>query len=155
MLEDQFLKTEVCSCSGCLTVAMLWIKEVEVAKSVDDVMTSQSIEVHAFLDFEMLGAKIASAVKRIITNQYFRRRFNVQKREAQAQDRFLRGRQIPHMIYENFRASGAVKLPLILQIHSLSLYKEMTVKILVYVGTKLYFLQVKYPRKMSWRVCTR
>ena len=36
-------KTEVCSCSGCLTVAMLWVKEVDVAKSVDDLMTSQSI----------------------------------------------------------------------------------------------------------------
>ena len=29
-------KTEVCSCSGCPTVAMLRIKEVEVAKTVDD-----------------------------------------------------------------------------------------------------------------------
>ena len=28
-------KTEVCSCSGCPTVTMLWIKEVEVAKTVD------------------------------------------------------------------------------------------------------------------------
>ena len=47
---------------------MLWIKEVEVPKSVNDLMTSRSIEGHAFPDFEMLGAKIASALKRIITN---------------------------------------------------------------------------------------
>ena len=38
------LKTEVCSKSGCPTIAMVWIKEVEVAKSVDDLVTSQSIE---------------------------------------------------------------------------------------------------------------
>ena len=37
-------KTEVRSNSGCPTIAMLWIKEVEVAKSVDDLMTSQSCE---------------------------------------------------------------------------------------------------------------
>ena len=45
---------------------------MEVAKSVDDLMTSRSIEGHAFPNFETLAAKIASALKRIITNQYFR-----------------------------------------------------------------------------------
>ena len=30
---------------------------MEVAKSVDDLMTSQSIEGHVFLDFEMLDAE--------------------------------------------------------------------------------------------------
>ena len=53
------LMTEVCSCSGCSTVAMLWIKKVEVAKSVDDLMSSQSIERHEFPDFAMLDSKIA------------------------------------------------------------------------------------------------
>ena len=72
-------KTEVCSCSGGRTISMLWIKEAEVAKSVDDLMTLQSIEGHEVLDFEMLDAKIASASKRIITNQYFRRRINVEE----------------------------------------------------------------------------
>ena len=38
------LETDVCSCSGCPTVAMLYIKEVEEVKPVDDLMTSQSIE---------------------------------------------------------------------------------------------------------------
>ena len=28
--------------SGCPTIAMLWIKEVEVAKSVDDLLTPQT-----------------------------------------------------------------------------------------------------------------
>ena len=73
---------------------MLWIKEQEAAKSVDDLMTLQSIEGHEFLDFEMLDAKIASASKRIITSQYFRRRIDVEEQDAQKYDRFLRGRQI-------------------------------------------------------------
>ena len=99
-------KIEECSCSGCLTVAMLWINEVEVANSVDDLKTSHSIEGHVFPDFEMLDAKVASALKRMkrtITNQYFRRRTNVEELEY----RFLRGRQIACMIYEHFRATGA------------------------------------------------
>ena len=33
-------KTEVCFCSGYPAHAMLWIKEAEVTKSVDDAMTS-------------------------------------------------------------------------------------------------------------------
>ena len=82
-------KTEVCSCSGCRTVSMLWIKEQEVAKSVDDLMTLQSIEGHQLLDFEMLDASLASALKRIITNQYFRRRINVEEQDAQKYGRFL------------------------------------------------------------------
>ena len=86
---------------------MLWIKEVEVAKSVDDLMTSQSIEGREFPGFEMLDVKIASAVKRLITNQYFRRRINVEGQHAQKYDRFLRGRQIAYMTYEHFRATGA------------------------------------------------
>ena len=81
---------------------MLWIEEVEVAKSVDDLMTSQSIEGHEFLEFEMLDAKIASASKRIITNQYFRRRIDVEEQDAQKYGRFLQGRQIAEMIYEHF-----------------------------------------------------
>ena len=44
-------KTEVCSCSGCPTIAMLWIKEVEVAKSVDDIWRRRKIEVREFPDF--------------------------------------------------------------------------------------------------------
>ena len=77
------LKTEVCSCSGSLSVAMLWIKEVEVAKSVDDLMTSQSIGGNAFPNSDMLDAKIASALRRIISNQYSRKRIHVEERETQ------------------------------------------------------------------------
>ena len=64
-------KTKVCSNSGSSTLAMLWIKEVEIAKSVDDLLTSRSIEVGDFTDLEMLDAKMASAVKKIKSNPHF------------------------------------------------------------------------------------
>ena len=45
---------------------MQWTKEVEIAKSIDDLITSQSITWRRdFPDSEMLGAKIASALKKI------------------------------------------------------------------------------------------
>ena len=90
---------------------MLWIQEVEVAKSVDDLMTSQPIGVYVFHNLEMLDAKIVSAL-RTISNQYFRRRINVEEQKAQTQDRFLRGRQIASMIYEHFRVIGAYEAAL-------------------------------------------
>ena len=36
-------KTEVCTCSQFLTEAMLWIKEVEMVYSVDDLKSSLSV----------------------------------------------------------------------------------------------------------------
>ena len=81
-------KTEICSCSGCLILEMLWIKETEVAKSVDDLMTSQSIGGHIIPNVEMIDAQIASALKRNITSQHFRRRNNVEVQHAQKQIRF-------------------------------------------------------------------
>ena len=58
-------------------------------------------------DFEVLDAKIASALNRIIHNSHFNWRVSQEEQEAQKQDRFLRGRQIAHLIYEYFRVTGA------------------------------------------------
>ena len=86
---------------------MQWIKEVEMAKSIVD-LTSQSITGRRdFPDCEMLDAKIASALKKIITSVHFRRRVSVEEQRAQTYDRFLQGRQIAYMICEHFRATGA------------------------------------------------
>ena len=86
---------------------MLCIKEVEVAKSVDDLMTSQSIGGQVFPNFELLHAKSASKLKGIISNQDFRRRINVKQQHAQKQDRSRRRRQTAHMMYKHFRGTGA------------------------------------------------
>ena len=67
-------KTEVCTCSQFPTEAMLWIKEVEMVDSVDDSMSSSSIRGIQMPKFEVLDAKIASALNRIIHNSHFKRR---------------------------------------------------------------------------------
>ena len=61
---------------------MLWIKEVEMVESVDDLKSSRSIKGTPGPDFELLDARIK-------------------------EDRFLRGRQIADLIFEYFRVTGA------------------------------------------------
>ena len=58
-------------------------------------------------NFEVLDARIASALNKIIHNSHFKRRISLEEQKAQKQDRFLRGRQIAYLIYENFRVTGA------------------------------------------------
>ena len=60
-------KTQVSACSGFPSEAMLWIKEVEMVDSVDDLKSSRSIHGYAhFLNFETLDARIASSLRKII-----------------------------------------------------------------------------------------
>ena len=57
-------------------------------------------------DFEVLDAKIASALNRIIHNTQFKRKVSLEEQTVQKEDRFLRGRQIAYLIYEYFRVIG-------------------------------------------------
>ena len=58
-------------------------------------------------NFEVLDARIASALNKIIHNSHFKRRISLEEQKAQKQDRFLRGRQIASLICEYFRVTGA------------------------------------------------
>ena len=81
---------------------------MEIARSMNDLMTSQSIVGRRdFPDSEMLDGRIASALGRIISNASFRRRVSVEEQRAQKYNRFLRGRQIAKMIYGHFQSTGA------------------------------------------------
>ena len=76
-------RTEVCANTTFLQLAMSWIKEVVMAKSMDDLMTSQSNEGNIFL---------------LLT---------CDERRAQNMTDFLRGRQLPCMIFDPLQATGA------------------------------------------------
>ena len=91
-------KTLVSSCSSFPSEAMLWIKEVEMVDSVDDLTTSRSIGGHRFPNFQILDARIASAVNKIIQNSCFKKKVSLEEHRAQKEYRFLRGRHIAHMI---------------------------------------------------------
>ena len=81
-------KTEVCTCSQFPTEAMLWIKEVEMVESVDDLKSSCSVRGIRMPDFEVLDAKIASALNRIIHNTRFKRMVSLEEQEAQKRGPF-------------------------------------------------------------------
>ena len=86
---------------------MLWIKEVQMVESVDDLKSSRSIEGTHGPDFELLDARIASALNKTIQNTRFKKKVSLEEMKAHKEDRFLRGRQIAYLIYEYFRVSGA------------------------------------------------
>ena len=101
-------KTQVSACSSSPSEAMLWIKEVEMVDSVNDFETSRyNSGLYSFPNFEMLDARIASALNKIIQNSYFKKKVSLEEQKAQKRDRFLRGRRIAYMIYDYFLVSGA------------------------------------------------
>ena len=87
---------------------MHWIKEVEMVDSVDDWKSSSSVRGIQMPNFEVLDVKIASALNRIIHNSLIsKKKVSLEEQKAQKEDRFLRGRQTAHLIYEHFRVTGA------------------------------------------------
>ena len=100
-------KTEVCTCSQFPTEAMQWIKEVELVDLVDELKSSSSTRGIPMPKFEVLDARIASALNNIIHDSHFKRRISLEEQKAQKQDHFLRGRQIAYLIYEYFWVTGA------------------------------------------------
>ena len=77
-------------------------------------------------------------VKKIISDQHFRRKVSVEEQRAQKHDRFLRRRPLACTIYDHFRATGAYDAAQDLS----DLFKfsrtEMTFKISTQDGIKLY-----------------
>ena len=100
-------KTEVCTCSQFPTEAMQWIREVELVDSVDELRSSSSTRGISMQNFEVLDARIASALNKIIHNSQSKRRISLEEQKAQKQDRFVRGRQVAYLIYDHFRVTGS------------------------------------------------
>ena len=81
-------------------------QRVEMVDSVDDFKSSSSIRRISMPNFEVLDARIASALNKIIHNSHFKRRISLEEQKAQKQDHFLRGRQIANLIYDYFWVTG-------------------------------------------------
>ena len=80
---------------------------MELVDSVDDLKSSCSVKGIHMPNFDVLDAKIASALNRIIHNSQFKKRISLEEQKAQKEDRFLRGRQVAYLIYEYFLVTGA------------------------------------------------
>ena len=80
---------------------------MELVDSVDELRSSSSTRGISMLNFEVLDARIASALNKIIHNSQFKRRISLEEQKAQKQDRFLSGRQIAYLIYDYFQVIGS------------------------------------------------
>ena len=83
-------KTQVSSGSDLPSEAVLWIKEVEMVDSLDELKkSSRSVYGKDFPNFEMLDVKIASALNKIIQNFQFKKKVSLEDQKAQKDDRVL------------------------------------------------------------------
>ena len=80
---------------------------MEMVDSLDELKSSRSVYGKDFPNFEMLDAKIASGLNKIIQNLPFKKKVSFEEQKAQKEDRFPRGRQIAFMINDYFRVIGA------------------------------------------------
>ena len=67
---------------------MQWIKEVEMVDSVDDLKSSSSVRGIRMPDFEVLDARIASALNKIIHTSHFKRRVSLEEQTGQKRGPF-------------------------------------------------------------------
>ena len=132
-------KTEVCTCSPFLTETMLWIKEVERVESVDDLKSSRSIRGTPGPNFELLDARIASTLNRIIQSTRFKKKVSLEEMKAHKEDPFLRGRQIAYLIYE-YWVSGPMILSRVMQTYVLLFFEMMIVRNSIQNMTRFYCL---------------
>ena len=107
--------------------------------SVDDLKSSSSVRGIQMPKFEVLDARIASALNRIIHNSHFKRRISLEEQKAQKEDRFLRGRQIAYLIYEYFRSQEPNILSRILPTYSLLVFEMTIFRNSIQSGTEFYY----------------
>ena len=99
-------KTEVRFCSNFPKEAKRRIKEVKMVNSVDDLKSPCSIQrITPFPDFELLDARIASALNKIIQNSCFKKEISLEEQKVLKADQFLCEKQIAYLIYDNFRVT--------------------------------------------------
>ena len=79
---------------------------MEQVDSVDELRFSSSVRGIQMPNFEVLDARIASALNKIIHNSQFKRRISLEEQKAQKEYRLIRGRQIAYLIYDHFRVTG-------------------------------------------------
>ena len=148
-------KTEVCTCSQFPTEAMQWIKEVEMVDSADELKSSSSVRGMRMRNFEVLDAKIASALNRIIHNSHFKRRVSLEKQKAKNRGPFP-SRQTDCLL--DLRSLLGYCEPMIplrtMPTYLLFLFEMMIFKNLILSGTEFYYQWRKYHPMTFWKDCT-
>ena len=99
-------RADVCAKAKNLALALQWIKEIEAASSLKDLINPKSITGKDFSDYEELDLMMAAELKRRHDKYpHFQKRIRVEEQRAQKDNQFLRGSQIAYLIYEYFRSN--------------------------------------------------
>ena len=96
---------------------------MEMVGSLDELKSSRSVAGKSFPKFEMLDAKIASALNKIIPNSHFKKKVSLEEQKAQKEDRFLRGR-LESLYKLRIRESGQLKT--VLELRDMEIHQKMS-----------------------------
>ena len=100
-------KTEVCTCSQFCTEAMQWIKEVEMVDSVGDLYLRHQQEEFQCQILKYLMRGLLQHWTKSYIIPISKEESVWRNKKPKKEDRFLRGRQIAYLIYEQFGVTGA------------------------------------------------
>ena len=129
---------------------------MEMVDSLHESKTSRSVAGKYFPNVEMLDAKIASSLNKIIQNSQFKKKVSHEERKAQKEHRFLRGRQIAFMIYDYFRVTGAHDTVLdYADLFSVTLRNDDNIQEFDTGWDEFYCLCQRFRPMVSWKVCTK
>ena len=80
---------------------------MEMVDSVDNFKSSSSVRGIRMPDFEVLDAKIASALNKIIQNSHFKRRVSLEDKKHKKRTASSEEYRSGFLIYDHFRVTGA------------------------------------------------
>ena len=137
---------------------MSWIQEIEAVQNIDNLKTSHSITGDTFSHLPDAGRHDRSGFEELTLTNFNRKEY-LEEQRAQADDRFVRTRQIARMINEQIRLTGSSECTLeFADLMSILLSEETMFKDVTQNGTKFFYLLVEkgggVPRMRSWKVCT-
>ena len=94
----------VCAKAKNLALTLQWIKKIEAARSLKDLINPKSITGKDFSDYEEVDLMMAAELKRCYDKYpHFQKRIRVEEQRAQEDNRFLRGSQIGNLICDRAR----------------------------------------------------
>ena len=148
-------KNQATACSDFPSERMSWIKEMEMVESFDECVSSRSTAGKKIPNFEMLDAKIASALNKIIQNYSSSRRRSVSmNRTPRRRTGFYEEDRPPFMIYDYFRVTGAHDTVLnYADFFSVTLHDD-SIQEFDTRWMKFYCQCQRFHPMTSWKVCT-
>ena len=139
-------------------------KEVEMVDSLDKLKSSRSVCGKDFSKFQMLDARVASALNKIIQNSQFKKKVSLEGQKAQKEDQFLREDRSLSWSTTTFVLLALMIQYWVVLIYSLLLFTTITFKnsIRWYLGKSVQFedkwvcaTQKPYWKCTTWRLIRR